>query len=131
MRSIYIAGHTGLVGSALLRRFSARPGLKVILAGRAKLDLLEPQAVERFLKSEKPEAVIIAAGRVGGISANSANPAEFIYENLMIEANLIHGSWKAGVGRLLNFGSSCMYPKEAAQPMRREVEPTSPVCPAM
>lgn len=131
MRSIYIAGHTGLVGSALARRFSGRGGIEVITAARAELDLLQPQAVERFLKERKPEVVVIAAGRVGGIAANSACPAEFIYENVMIEANLIHGSWKAGVGRLLNFGSSCMYPKEASQPMRCEdlqtgkMEPTS------
>ena len=131
MKSIYIAGHTGLVGSALLRRFSGRPELKVITAARAELDLLDSRAVERFLKAEKPEAVVIAAGRVGGIAPNSERPAEFIYENLMIETNLIHSSWKAGVPRLLNFGSSCMYPKEAAQPMRSEelgtgkMEPTS------
>ena len=131
MRSIYIAGHTGLVGSALTRRFSGRAGLAVITASRSELDLLQSRAVERFLQERKPEVVVIAAGRVGGIAANSAQPAEFIYENLMIETNLIHGSWKAGVGRLLNLGSSCMYPKEAAQPMRCEdlqtgkMEPTS------
>ncbi len=131
MRSIYIAGHTGLVGSALTRRFSGRPGLQVITAARAQLDLLDAGAVERFLTAQKPEAVVIAAGRVGGIAANSASPAEFIYENLMIEAHLIHGSWKAGVRQLLNFGSSCMYPKECSQPMRSEdlqsgkMEPTS------
>jgi len=120
MKSIYIAGHTGLVGSALVRRFSGRSELRVLTAPRAELNLLDTQAVERFLKSAKPEAVVIAAGRVGGIASNSERPAEFIYENLMMEANLIHGSWKAGVGRLLNFGSSCMYPKEASQPMRCE-----------
>ena len=131
MRSLYVAGHTGLVGSALVRHFSGRAGLSVITAARPQLDLLDGPAVERFLKAEKPEAVVIAAGRVGGIAANSERPAEFIYENLMMEANLIHGSWTAGVGRLLNFGSSCMYPKEAAQPMRSEdlgtgkMEPTS------
>ena len=131
MKSVYIAGHTGLVGSALARRFSGRAGIEIITATRVELDLLDAVAVERFLKERKPEAVIIAAGRVGGIAVNSARPAEFIYENLMIEANLIHGSWRAGVGRLLNFGTSCMYPKEAAQPMRCEdlqtgkMEPTS------
>lgn len=131
MRSLYIAGHTGLVGSALARRFSGRPGLRIITAARSELDLLDASGVERFLKAEKPEAVVIAAGRVGGIAANSSSPAEFIYENLMMEANLIHGSWKAGVRRLLNFGSSCMYPKECSQPMRVEdlqtggMEPTS------
>jgi len=131
MKSLYIAGHGGLVGSALARHFSGRPGMRMITAGRSELDLLDARAVEHFLKRERPEAVVIAAGRVGGIAANSERPAEFIYENLMIEINLIHGSWKAGIGRLLNFGSSCMYPKEASQPMRCEdlqtgkMEPTS------
>lgn len=118
MKSVYVAGHTGLVGSALARRFSVRAGLRLVTAGRAELDLLDAQAVERFLGAEKPEAVIIAAGRVGGIAANASKPAEFIYENLRIETNLIHGSWKTGVKRLLNFGSACMYPKECPQPMK-------------
>ena len=117
MKSVYVAGHTGLVGSALARRFSGRAGLRVLTAGRAELDLMDAQAVERFLSAEKPEVVIIAAGRVGGIAANSAKPAEFIRENLLIETSLIHASWKAGVKRLLNFGSACMYPKECPQPM--------------
>ena len=131
MKSVYVAGHTGLVGSALARRFSGRAGLRVLTAGRAELDLMDAQAVERFLSAEKPEVVIIAAGRVGGIAANSAKPAEFIRENLLIETSLIHASWKAGVKRLLNFGSACMYPKECPQPMMPrdlmtgKMEPTS------
>jgi len=117
MPSIYIAGHTGLVGSALLRRVQGRPALRVITADRSHLDLTDGPAVETFLKRERPDAVVAAAGRVGGISANSRQPAEFLYDNLMMEMNLLHGSWKAGVKRLLHFGSSCMYPKDCPQPM--------------
>lgn len=131
MRAIFVAGHTGLVGSALCRRWEDRPGLRVITAGRRELDLRDPAKVEEFLGARRPDAVVIAAGTVGGIQANSSRPAEFIYNNLMIEANLIHGAWKAGVRRLLNFGSGCMYPRECPQPMSPEhlmtaaVEPTS------
>jgi GDP-L-fucose synthase len=131
MRSLFLAGHTGLVGSALLRRWEGRAGLRVITAPRVRLDLADPAAVESFLLLERPESVVIAAGRVGGIQANASRPAEFIRDNLLIEAGLIHGSWKAGVKRLLNFGSGCMYPRECSQPMSPEhlmagpMEPTS------
>ncbi|MBI2360373.1 MAG: GDP-L-fucose synthase [Deltaproteobacteria bacterium] len=130
-RKVYIAGHTGLVGSALVRRFSRLEGIELVTAARAELDLTDGKAVESFLQKARPDIVIVAAGRVGGILANSLYPAEFVYENLMIQANLIHGSWKAGVGRLLNFGSSCMYPRESRQPMSPDqllsgqLEPTS------
>lgn len=129
--TIYIAGHRGLVGSALVRRFSRLEGVDLVTAPRAELDLMQSQAVESFLRSVKPDVVIVAAGRVGGILANSLYPADFIYDNLLIQANLIHGAWKAGVKRLLNFGSGCMYPKECRQPMSPELlltgklEPTS------
>lgn len=128
---IYVAGHGGLVGSALARHFSAYPSVKLLTATRTELDLTDSHAVERWMARHRPDACLIAAGRVGGIQANAAHPAEFIYENLMIEANLIHGAWKAGVKRLLNFGSSCMYPKECPQPMKTDdlmtgkMEPTS------
>lgn len=128
---LYIAGHTGLVGSALVRRFASRRGIELLTATRAELDLTDPLAVRRWLARMRPEVVIAAAGLTGGITANSTKPAEFIYQNLMIEVNLIHGAWDAGVQRLVNFGSSCMYPKFAPQPMRVEslmtglVEPTS------
>lgn len=131
MKSVYVAGHTGLVGSALARRFSGRQGLRLITAAHSELDLLDGRQVESFLLRERPEAVVLAAGRVGGIQANSARPAQFIYENLLIETHLIHGAWKAGVKRLLNFGSACMYPKECPQPMKPQdlmtgkMEPTS------
>ncbi len=128
---IYIAGHTGLVGSALVRHFSSLGGVELVVSTRSEVDLTDGQRVERFLAKQKPDVVVIAAGKVGGIRANSTYPAEFIYQNLMIEANLIHASWEAGVSRLLNFGSSCMYPKHCPQPMSPEflmtgrVEPTS------
>lgn len=131
MRSVFVAGHTGLVGSALLRRWEGRSGLRVITAPRKELDLTDSAAVEKFLLRERPEAVVVAAGRVGGIRANASRPAEFIRDNLLIEAGLIHGSWKAGVKRLLNFGSGCMYPRECPQPMSPaqlmagRMEPTS------
>ncbi len=131
VRTLYIAGHTGLVGSALVRRFSDRSGIRLLTAPRSELDLTDSAAVERFLLRHRPDGVIISAGRVGGILTNSQEPADFLYENLMIEANLIHSSWRAGVRRLLNFGSSCMYPRECPQPMKPEhlmtgrLEPTS------
>jgi len=126
---LYIAGHTGLVGSSLVRHFKGRAETALITADRATVDLLNAQAVADFLQGEAPDAVILAAGRVGGIAANEAQGAQFIYENLMIEANVIHGAWKAGVARLLNFGSSCMYPKATAQPMRTEQLMTGPLEP--
>jgi len=129
MRSLYIAGHAGFIGSALLKHFAQRPELRLITAGRQELDLTQTEAVERFLKQTRPDALILAAGRVGGIGANVRQPADFLYENLMIEANLIHGAWKAGVKRLLHFGSSCMYPKLCPQPMRPEFLMTGPMEP--
>lgn len=115
-RKIYIAGHTGLVGSALVRHFS-KQNVDLVVAPRSELDLTRQTDVETFISHKKPDVVIVACGRVGGIQANSKYPAEFVYENLMMEANLIHASWKAGVKNLLNFGSACIYPKECPQPM--------------
>jgi GDP-L-fucose synthase len=117
---IYIAGHTGLVGSALVRHFSRDGRASLLTAARAELDLKDGQAVRSFLEVQRPDIVIVAAGRVGGILANTRSPAEFLYDNLMIQANLIHGAWAAGVKRLLNFGSSCIYPKHCPQPMQPE-----------
>jgi GDP-L-fucose synthase len=130
-RKLYVAGHTGLVGSALVRRFSRRRGVDLVTAGRAELDLADGKAVESFLQKTKPEVVIVAAGRVGGVLANSQYPAEFVHQNLMIQTNLIHGSWRAGIKRLLYFGSACMYPRDCPQPMSPDalltgkLEPTS------
>src|SRR3989338_225752 len=126
---LYIAGHTGLVGSALIRRFTSRREIELLTAARAELDLTDTAGVRRWLACTRPEVVIAAAGFTGGIAANSTKPAEFIYQNLMIEANLIHGAWEVGVQRLVNFGSSCMYPKLAPQPMRVESLMTGPVEP--
>ena len=128
---LYLAGHTGLVGSALLRRFEHRPDVTLLTASRAELDLTDSIVVRRYLLQARPDVVILAAGLTGGIQANRTRPADFIYQNLMIEANVIHAAWQAGVARLLNFGSSCMYPKTCPQPMGVEllmsgkVEPTS------
>jgi GDP-L-fucose synthase len=124
---IFVAGHRGMVGSALVREAEARGQAEVLTAGRDKLDLLDQAACHRWLKVEKPDQVIIAAAKVGGIHANSTYPAEFIYENLAIATNLIEGSRQAGVERVLFLGSSCIYPKMAPQPMPEDCLLTSPL----
>jgi GDP-L-fucose synthase len=110
---IYVAGHRGMVGSAIWRALE-RQGFKD-LVGRARkeLDLLDASAVSRFYAEEKPDYVFVAAAKVGGILANNEQPAEFLFQNLQIQNNLIHGAWKAGVKKLLFLGSSCIYPKHA------------------
>lgn len=118
---IYIAGHTGLIGSALVRHFSKRSSMQVIAATHQELDLTCQKAVEDYLSTHQPDFMVIASGKVGGILANAKYPAEFIYNNLMMEANLIHAAWKSGVKRLLNFGSSCIYPKKCRQPMTTDL----------
>lgn len=128
---IYIAGHRGLVGSAIVRRLKKAGHKNLILKTHAELDLLRQADVERFFASEKPEYVVLAAARVGGIHANNTYPAEFIYQNMMMEANIIHAAWQNDVKKLLFLGSSCIYPKLAPQPMREEyllsgaLEPTN------
>ena len=122
---LFISGHTGMVGSALVRRFQKTPGVTLVTRTRKELDLTNQAAVAAFYLAERPDAVIIAAGKVGGIHANSTYPAEFIYENLAIATNGIHGAWKAGVKRLLFLGSSCIYPKLAPQPMPEDCLLTS------
>ena len=114
---IYIAGHRGMVGSAILRRLQARGHATLITRTSAEMDLTDQQAVKSFMQAERPDIVILDAAKVGGIHANNTLPAQFIYENLMIECNVIHQAHAAGVTRLLQLGSSCIYPKEAAQPM--------------
>ena len=116
---IYVAGHRGLVGGAITRKLLER-GDEVLSRSRAALDLTDQAAVRDFFAAERPDAVILAAAKVGGIYANSTYPAEFIYENLMIEANVIHQAHAAGIGRLLFLGSSCIYPRAAPQPMRED-----------
>ena len=124
----FVAGHRGMVGSAILRKLDAE-GADAIVRSRADLDLLDRAAVQRFMLAEKPEAVIVAAAKVGGIHANNAYPADFIFENLTIECNVIHGAFEAGVRRLLFLGSSCIYPRDAAQPMAEEALLTGPLEP--
>ncbi|MEI7798644.1 MAG: GDP-L-fucose synthase [Opitutaceae bacterium] len=114
---LFVAGHQGMVGAALVRRFQRDPGVNLLLRTRAELDLSNQAAVAAFFATEKPDVAIIAAAKVGGIHANSTYPAEFLFENLAIAANTIHGAYRAGVPRLLFLGSSCIYPKLAAQPM--------------
>lgn len=128
---IYVAGHRGLVGSALWRELE-RLGCRHLLGRtRAELDLLDGEAVRRFYAREKPDYVFVAAARVGGIAANDSQPAQFIYENLAIQTHLIHAAYEAGVKKLLFLGSSCIYPKLAPQPLKEEsllsgpLEPTN------
>ncbi len=127
MKKLYIAGHRGMVGSALVREAGNLGGYQVITATRDQLDLLDQRSVFDFLAAEKPDIVIIAAAKVGGIHANSTYPADFIYENLMIATNLVEGSRRAGVPRVLFLGSSCIYPKMAPQPMTEDCLLTSPL----
>jgi GDP-L-fucose synthase len=129
MHKLFISGHRGMVGSALLREAARRGGFEILTATRAELDLCDQRAAFDFLASNKPDSVIIAAAKVGGIHANSTYPADFIYENLAIAANLIEGSRRAGVKRALFLGSSCIYPKLAPQPMPEECLLTSPLEP--
>ena len=111
---VYVAGHRGMVGAAICRRLEATGAGEIITRTHAELDLVDQGAVERFFAEAKPDHVYLAAAKVGGIWANNEYPAEFIYENLMIEANIIHAAHRHGVGRLLFLGSSCIYPRLAA-----------------
>jgi len=127
---IFLAGHRGMVGSAIHRRLDEiEPGAEIVTRQRDTLDLTDQSAVRDFLQDLRPDVVILAAAKVGGIHANATYPAEFIRENLMIAANVIHESWAAGVMRLLQLGSSCIYPREATQPMREEALLTGPLEP--
>ncbi len=127
---IYVAGHRGMVGGAISRKLCER-GVEVITRTHAELDLTNQAAVRAFFASEKPDGVVLAAAKVGGIHANNTYPADFIYENLMIEANVVHQAYAAGVQRLLFLGSSCIYPRAVEQPMREDalltgvLEPTN------
>jgi len=117
---VYVAGHRGMVGSALVRQLQARGDYEVVVRTHRELDLTDQAAVAGFMQAEKPDVVILAAAKVGGIWANNTYPAEFIYENLMIESNIVHQAYRSDVKRLLFLGSSCIYPKLAAQPMRED-----------
>ncbi|MBP6708316.1 MAG: GDP-L-fucose synthase [Candidatus Accumulibacter sp.] len=128
---IYVAGHRGMVGAAIVRALHRRGESQLITRSHGELDLTDQSAVRTFFAAEKPAQVYLAAARVGGIHANHTYPAEFIYQNLMIETNIVHEAWRAGVQKLLFLGSSCIYPKFAAQPMPEEalltgtLEPTN------
>lgn len=132
---VFLAGHNGMVGSAILRKLTVRRDagepLEILTCDRTDLDLTVQAAVRDFMEKARPDMVILAAAKVGGIAANNSYPADFIYENLMIEANVIHQAFKAGVKRLLFLGSSCIYPREAKQPMTEDalltarLEPTN------
>ena len=126
---LFIAGHQGMVGAALVRRFAREPGVSLMLRARRELDLANQAAVEEFYAAEKPDTVIVAAAKVGGIHANATYPAEFLFDNLAIAVNAIHGAHGAGVQRLLFLGSSCIYPKLAPQPMPEDSLLTGPLEP--
>ncbi|MBU1425692.1 MAG: GDP-L-fucose synthase [Gammaproteobacteria bacterium] len=126
---IYVAGHRGLVGSALVRCLKARGYNNLLLRTHAELELRDQAAVRAFFAEEKPEYVLLAAAKVGGILANNTYPAEFIHDNLVIQSNIIHSAWQNNVSRLLFLGSSCIYPKNAPQPMREEYLLTGPLEP--
>ena len=127
-KRVWVAGHRGMVGSALVRRLE-RENCEILTAGRETLNLLRQDEVETWMREERPEAVFVAAARVGGIYANDSRPAEFIYENLMIEANIIHGAHLVDVEKLLFLGSSCIYPRMASQPMAEDALLTGPLEP--
>jgi len=131
MTKYYIAGHRGMVGGAITRQLRAAGEIDVVTRTHAELDLTNQLAVRDFMRAERPDLVILAAAKVGGIHANNTYPAEFIYENLMIECNVIHQAFDAGVTKLLQLGSSCIYPRAVPQPMREDalltgtLEPTN------
>jgi GDP-L-fucose synthase len=122
---LFIAGHNGMVGGALVRRFERQPGVTLLLRTRRELDLANQAAVDAFFAAEKPDVAIIAAAKVGGIHANATYPAEFLFDNLAIATNTIHAAYRHGTPRLLFLGSSCIYPKLAPQPMPEDCLLTS------
>jgi GDP-L-fucose synthase len=125
-RRVWVAGHGGMVGAALVRRL-AHEDCEILTVGRAEVDLRRQSDVEAWLADVRPQAVVIAAATVGGIQANDSRPAEFIYDNLAIETNVVHGAWRCGVEKLLFLGSSCIYPRDAAQPMAEDALLTGPL----
>jgi GDP-L-fucose synthase len=127
-KRVWVAGHRGMVGSAISRRL-ADEGCEMIVAGREVVDLLRQDAVERFMKAERPDAIFFAAAKVGGILANDTQPADFLYDNLVIETNIINAAYREGVSKLLFLGSSCIYPKHADQPIREDALLTGPLEP--
>jgi GDP-L-fucose synthase len=127
---IYVAGHRGLVGSAIVRALQGRDCDNLLLSSHAELDLRDQHAVNRFFSTNRPDYVFLAAAKVGGILANSTQPAEFLYDNLAIQNNVIHEAWRTGVRKLVFLGSSCIYPKLAPQPIKEEYLLTGPLEPS-
>jgi GDP-L-fucose synthase len=125
--TIYVAGHRGMVGSAIARRLASAGYTNLLTRTHAELDLTNQAAVTRFFDHEKPDYIFLAAAKVGGIHANNTCRAEFIYQNLMMEANIVHAAWQAGVQRLLFLGSSCIYPRDCPQPIKEEYLLTGPL----
>ena len=129
-KRVWVAGHRGMVGAAIVRRLASE-SCKIITADRSAVDLTRQEAVERWMAEVRPQAIFLAAAKVGGILANSSSPATFLYDNLMIETNVIHAAWRTGVEKLVFLGSSCIYPKYAPQPIPEQallggpLEPTS------
>ncbi|MGM0562559.1 MAG: GDP-L-fucose synthase family protein, partial [Pseudomonadota bacterium] len=126
---IFVAGHRGMVGRAIVRRLEEQGQATIITRGREELDLLDQRAVHNFFREQATDQVYLAAAKVGGIHANNTYPADFIHDNLVIETNVIHAAFKAGVRKLLFLGSSCIYPREAPQPMAEEALLTGPLEP--
>ena len=126
---IYVAGHRGLVGSAIIRNLKTRGYENLVVRGHSELDLTRQEDVERFFEAERPDYVFLSAAKVGGIGANSSHPADFIYQNLAIAVNIIESARRSGVKKMLNLGSSCIYPKTAPQPLREEYLLTGPLEP--
>jgi GDP-L-fucose synthase len=126
---IYVAGHRGMVGSAIVRLLAAEGFSRIVTRTHAELDLIDQRAVAEFFRSEEIDAVFLAAARVGGIHANNIYRADFIYENLMVQCNVVHAAFKAGVARLLFLGSSCIYPRSCPQPMKEEYLLSGPLEP--
>jgi len=124
---IYVSGHRGMVGSAIVRQLQNSGYTNILTRTHQELDLTNQLAVFEFMRLEKPDYIVLAAGKVGGIQANNTYRAEFIFQNLMIEANVIHGAWQAGVKRLLFLGSSCIYPRDCPQPIKEEYLLTGPL----
>lgn len=128
-RRIFVAGHNGLAGSAIVRDLRRQGYSTLLTRTRAELNLFDPAAVDQFFDRERPTHVFVAAAKVGGIQANQSQPADFIWENLMIQSNLIHAGWKFGTTKMLFLGSSCIYPKHAPQPIKEESLLTGPLEP--
>lgn len=127
-KRVWVAGHRGMVGSAVVRRLASE-NCEVLTVGRQELDLIDQAAVNAWMEKTRPDAIVLAAAKVGGIHANNSMPAEFLHDNIVLQTNVIHAAYKCGVEKLLFLGSSCIYPKEAPQPIKEEYLLTGPLEP--